>query len=139
MRYLVLLARALFSITFVMAPTVHFSHVGIAYATAHGLPIPWLLVPLSGAIACAGGVSVLLGFHAKVGGWLLVLFLVPVTFIMHNFWAIPDHMMMQVQRAFFLKNLALLGTALLIAYFGAGPLSLDRRAGRTETSVSSGS
>ena len=127
MRYLVPLARALFSLTFIMAPTVHFSHVGVAYATAHGVPLPQLLVPFAGTLACAGGLSVLLGFHAKIGGWLLVLFLVPVTFIMHNFWAIPDSMMMQVQRAFFLKNLALLGTALLIAYFGAGPLSLDAR------------
>jgi putative oxidoreductase len=36
-------------------------------------------------------------------------------------------MMVQVQQAMFLKNLSLLGGALLIAYFGAGPLSLDAR------------
>ena len=49
---------------------------------------------------------------------------------MHAFWAIPDPMMRQIQMAFFMKNLGLLGGALLIAYFGAGPVSLDERARR---------
>ena len=129
MRYLVPLARALYSITFLTAPQVHFSARGIAYATQRGVPIPGVLVPLAGVIAFAGGASVLLGYHAKVGGWLLVLFLVPVTLVMHGFWGAADPMA-QVQRAFFFKNLAMLGTALLIAHFGAGPLSLDARVGR---------
>jgi len=38
-----------------------------------------------------------------------------------------DPMMAQMQQAHFLKNVGLLGGALLIAYFGAGPLSLDDR------------
>ena len=36
--------------------------------------------------------------------------------------------MRQIQMAFFMKNLAMLGGALLIAYWGAGPVSLDERA-----------
>jgi putative oxidoreductase len=56
-----------------------------------------------------------------------VLFLVPVTFIMHNFWAAKDPMTAQTEMVSFLKNLSMLGGALLIAYFGAGPLSLDAR------------
>jgi putative oxidoreductase len=35
-----------------------------------------------------------------------------------------------VQLAMFMKNLALLGAALLIAYFGSGPFSLDARSKR---------
>ncbi len=34
---------------------------------------------------------------------------------------------MQMQMAHFMKNLSMLGAALLIAYFGSGPLSLDAR------------
>jgi len=38
-------------------------------------------------------------------------------------------MMRQIQMAMFMKNIALLGAALLITQFGAGPLSLDARRG----------
>jgi putative oxidoreductase len=51
-----------------------------------------------------------------------------VTLAMHAFWAMPDPMMRMMQQAMFMKNLAMLGGALLIAYFGAGPVSLDERA-----------
>jgi putative oxidoreductase len=47
---------------------------------------------------------------------------------MHAFWNVPDPMMRQIQMAFFMKNLAMLGGALLVAYWGAGPVSLDERA-----------
>jgi putative oxidoreductase len=72
-------------------------------------------------------VSVLLGYRARLGAWLLMLFLMPVTVMMHNFWAVKDPMMAQIQQGFFLANLSRLGGALLIAHFGAGPLSLDAR------------
>ena len=48
------------------------------------------LVPLSGVLAIAGGLSILLGYHTKLGGRLLVLFLVPVTLMMHKFWTVQD-------------------------------------------------
>jgi len=78
-------------------------------------------------IAIAGGLSVALGYRAKLGAWLLVLFLVPVTLAMHNFWTVTDPMMRGMQMALFMKNVSMLGAALLIAYFGAGPVSLDAR------------
>ena len=89
------------------------------------MPVPALLVPLSGVIALVGGLSLLLGFHTRIGAWLLVIFLVPVTLMMHNFWAATDLVTYQIERAMFLKNLTMLGGALLISYYGAGPLSLD--------------
>ena len=56
--------------------------------------------------------------------------LVPVTFAMHNFWAVKDPMMQQIQMAMFLKNIFMLGSALSFAQMGTGPLSLDSRGGR---------
>ena len=91
------------------------------------MPNANLLVPVSGLIAIVGGLSILLGFHGKVGAWLLVLFLVPVTFMMHNFWAVKDPMMQQFQMAMFLKNISMLGAALFFTQVGTGPLSLDSR------------
>ena len=76
-------------------------------------------------MAFAGGLSIVLGYKAKLGAWLIILFLVPVTLMMHNFWTIKDPMMRRMQQLMFMKNLSMLGAALLIAYFGAGPLSID--------------
>src|SRR5881396_2628191 len=127
MRYPVLLGRILYSLIFAMTPLGHFSSQYIAYAAQQGVPLASLLVPLSGVIAFAGALSVAFGYHARAGAWLLVLFLVPVTLMMHNFWAVTDPTMHGMQLAMFMKNVSMLGGALLIAHFGAGPLSLDAR------------
>ena len=127
MRYVTLAGRVLYSFIFLMAPVSHFTAQAVAYAAQSRVPMPGLLVPLSGVIAFIGGLSVLLGYQAKRGAWLLVVFLVPVTFMMHAFWTVQDPMMHQFQLGMFMKNISLLGAALLISQFGAGPLSLDAR------------
>ena len=116
-----------YSLIFVVAGFGHFTHQEIAYAAAHGIPIASVLVPASGIMAIVGGLSVLLGFRGKLGAWLLALFLVPVTFAMHNFWAVNDPLMQQIQMAMFLKNFSMLGSALFFTQIGTGPLSLDSR------------
>ena len=126
----VVLGRFFFVLIFLMAGPLHFSKPEVAYAAAQGVPLASILVPFSGVLAFAGGLSILLGYRAKVGAWLLVLFLVPVTVMMHNFWAVHDPMMAQVHMAMFMKNVAMLGGALLISQFGAGPFSLDARRSR---------
>ena len=125
MLYAALAGRQLFSIIFIIASARHFTPEAIESAAQHGVPVPALLVPLSGVIALVGGLSVLLGFQTRIGAGLLVIFLVPVTLMMHNFWAAADPLTYQIERAMFLKNLTMLGGALLISYYGAGPLSLD--------------
>jgi putative oxidoreductase len=124
---LVLLGRFFYALIFLMAAANHFSKQTISYAAAQGVPLASVAVPLSGIIALAGGLSIVLGYHAKTGAWLIVLFLVPVTLMMHKFWTVHDPVMAQTQMAMFMKNVALLGAALLITQFGSGPLSLDAR------------
>jgi putative oxidoreductase len=124
-RYALLAGRQLFSITFIIASAQHFSPPTMELAAQHGVPMPGLLVPLSGIIALMGGLSVLLGYQTRLGAWLLVIFLIPVTLMMHNFWAAPDAETFQIERTMFMRNLTMLGGALIIGYFGAGPLSLD--------------
>ena len=125
--YLTLLARFLFALIFLLAGVGHFAHQEIAYAAAQGVPLASIAVPFSGVLALAGGLSVLLGYRARMGAWLLIAFLIPVTLLMHNFWAVTDPMMHQIQMAMFMKNVSMLGGALLITQWGAGPLSLDSR------------
>lgn len=129
-RYIPLAGRALFAAIFLTAGFGHFAPQTIGFAAEQGVPLAGLLVPASGVLALAGGLSVLLGYRARLGAWLLVLFLVPVTIMMHPFWAIEDPMTAQMQQGMFMKNVSMLGAALLITRFGAGPVSLDARGRR---------
>jgi len=126
MKYFGLLGRFLFGLIFLTAGPSHFKVGTIAFAGAQGVPWPSLAVPLSGIIAMLGALSIILGYRAKWGAWLLVLFLVPVTLSMHRFWGIADHQMAMLQQIMFMKNVAMLGAALLIATVGSGPLSLKQ-------------
>src|ERR1700730_5747121 len=126
----VVLGRFFFALIFLMAGANHFSRQTIAYAASQGVPLASIAVPLSGGLAIAGGLSILLGYRAKLGAWLIVLFLVPVTLMMHKFWTVSDAMMAQIQMVMFMKNVSMLGGTLLITHFGAGPFSLDARRSR---------
>jgi putative oxidoreductase len=126
MRYLVLAGRILFALIFVTASPRHFSREGIEHAAELGVPLASVAVPISGVLALAGGLSVAVGYRARWGAWALVAFLVPVTLMMHAFWKLQDAAAIHVQQAMFAKNIAMLGAALMMTYFGAGPLSVDR-------------
>jgi putative oxidoreductase len=125
MRAIVPIGRVLFALIFVASIAGHFSSAEISVAAAHGVPLATILVPLAGMIALVGGVSVMLGYRARFGALLLLVFLVPVTLIMHKFWGLPDPQMAMMQKVNFMKNAALAGACLLIMYHGSGPYSVD--------------
>ena len=124
---IVLLGRFLFVLIFVMSGPRHFMSQTIAYAASQGVPMASIAVPFSGLLALAGGLSILLGYRARIGAWLIVLFLALVTPLLHRFWGVTDPMMYQMQFINFMKNLSMLGGALVITQLGAGPWSLDAR------------
>jgi putative oxidoreductase len=129
-RGVILLGRLFFVTIFLTSGVFHFTKQLIGYAASQGVPLASVAVPVSGLIAIAGALSILLGYHAKLGAWLIAIFLVPVTLTMHRFWVVSDPMMAQVQMMMFMKNISMLGGALLISQFGAGPFSLDARRSR---------
>jgi len=125
-KMLVLIGRIFFSSIFIMAGYSHvMSNQLIGYAASAGVPAPGLMVPMAGLLAFFGGLSILLGYKAKWGAWFIVLFLVPVTLIMHSFWGATDTQVAMMQMTMFQKNLSMLGGALLIAHYGSGPYSLE--------------
>ena len=128
MKPLALTGRILFSLLFIAAAPGHFKSETIAYAAGSGVPLAELLVPASGILALLAGLSLAFGWHARWGAAGMVAFLVPVTLMMHRFWAVSDPMQAQIQQVMFMKNVSLLGAALYFVYAGAGALSLDARA-----------
>jgi putative oxidoreductase len=94
------------------------------YAQAKGLPFPAAGIAAAAAIEILGGLAVLTGLQTKLASWALSVYLIPVTLLFHNFWAIQgaDRMDAQIH---FLKNVAILGGLLILAASGAGGYSLD--------------
>lgn len=127
MSLIVLLGRILYALLFILASFSHFSQDMIHYAASHAVLFPSFLVPASGILALLGGISILIGYKARLGAWFIVIFLIPVTFMMHRFWSVIDPAAAEIEKIMFMKNLALLGTALILSYFGSGPLSIDRK------------
>jgi putative oxidoreductase len=78
------------------------------------------------AVELAGSISLLLGYRAKAGGWLLFLFLIPTTLIFHTNFADPNQMI------HFLKNVSMMGGLLYVARYGAGRYSMDAGVERAE-------
>ncbi|MEJ5241729.1 MAG: DoxX family membrane protein [Anaerolineales bacterium] len=85
----------------------------IPYAKSKGVPLAEVAVPGTGLLLLIGGLSFLTGLYPTIGIAALVLFLVPTTFMMHNFWAVQDPQMKMVEMVNFNKNLALLGFLLI--------------------------
>lgn len=64
-------------------------------------------------ILLVGGLSIITGFLPIIGIICVVVFLVPVAFMMHNFWTVEDQQMQQVEMSMFLKNIGLAASALI--------------------------
>ena len=98
------------------------------YAAMHGVPAPQVAVIVGGLLLAIAGISLILGLYPSVGVASLVLFLVPVTVMMHPFWADRDPGMQQMDMVNFSKNIGLLGSSLMfLAIPRPWPYSVERR------------
>lgn len=122
---LVLLGRVFFSFLFIITSFGHFEQSAIDMAVNKNIPMAESFVLISGLMALIGGFSLMLGIFTKMGSLLLMIFLIPITFYMHNFWAMSDVVEIQNQQVQFFKNLALLGGTIHYYYFGPGKYSFD--------------
>jgi len=57
-----------------------------------------------------GALSIILGYKARIGALLIIIFLIPVTFIFHQFWTIQDQMAKQIDMIDFFKNISMLSS-----------------------------
>lgn len=84
------------------------------YAASKKVPSPKAAVIGSGILLLVGGLSVLLGAYPAWGLLALLLFMVPVTFKMHDYWRETDPMARMNARISFMKNLAIIGLVLML-------------------------
>ncbi len=120
-----LLGRFLLAFIFILSG---YSKIGnftdtAAYMGSKGLPMPEVLLVPSIIIELGGGLMLALGIKARWAALALLLWLIPVTLVFHNFWAVPADQV-QNQMNHFLKNIAIMGSMLYVMGAGPGPYSL---------------
>lgn len=113
---LFMLGRILFGGYFLYSGIMHFKNKEVmsGYAASKGVPMAKFLVVGTGVMLLLGGAGVLLGAYVQAALWLIVLFLLPVSFIMHAFWKETDPNAKMTQKIMFLKNMVMLGAALMM-------------------------
>ncbi len=89
-----------------------------------------------------GGLMILSGYRSGLGAFLLLLYWVPVTFIVHDFWNVPltcdmvvscpelqmngTEVFRRLEGVMFMKNLAIVGGLLMVLVNGSGRYSVKR-------------
>ena len=116
-----LIGRILFSALFIGAGIGQLVDLegSTRYATDKGIGPAQPAVIASGIAFIVGGVSVLFGIWGDLGALLLIITLIPVTFLMHQFWGERDPNAKQNELSMFMKNIALIGGCVLLFSFFA--------------------
>ena len=127
-QYVFLAGRILFGGICLLNGIDHFRFLSMMtpYAAAKGVPAPRLGVIGGGIFLILGGLSIIFGIRPDCGVLLLTLFLLPTTFLLHNYWAATDPPTRQGELAHFKKNMGLLGAGWMILFIPQPwPLSLS--------------
>jgi putative oxidoreductase len=116
--YVFLLGRILYGGFFILGGINHFTSLGMmsGFVASKGVPAGKAAIIFSGLLIILGGFCIVVGCRPEIGVLCIVVFLVPVTFMMHAYWQESDPMQRINQRVNFQKNLALLGAALLLLF-----------------------
>ncbi len=116
--------RVLFTLIFYLSGVTHFTDVeGYVSLMPAAIPFRSFWVVVSAAVELVGATLIVTGRYPRLGAWMIVVFLVPVTITVHGFAMVtaPDVRTQQIQVSFFLKGIAMIGAALLITQFGITP------------------
>jgi putative oxidoreductase len=108
----------------------HFSQVAKVMESV-GIPAPQLMLVGAIVFLIVGSVSVIVGYQARIGATLLLVFLVLATYYFHAFWKLEGQAQ-QDQMIQFMKNLSMMGAMLFIIANGSGPMSLDAKLAKTQ-------
>lgn len=117
-------SRILFTLIFFLSGITHFTNLNTYVALMPAvIPLRPFWVIVSAVVELAGASMILFNYRPRLGGWLIVLFLIPVTAVVHGTLMLthPDPEMRAANVSFFLKGLAMIGGALFITQLGVRP------------------
>lgn len=125
--------RVMDALIFFLSGITHFTGLSdyVALMPA-AIPFRAFWVMISAVVELIGATLIVTNRYPRLGGWLIALFLIPVTITVHGVAMVtaPDAQMQAIQTSFFLKGVAMIGAALLITQLG---VSTRRRADHGST------
>lgn len=83
------------------------------------IPLPELFLVLSLIIEILGGILVMIGYKVRKAALVMSAYLIIATFVYHPIWLDMNFFID------FVKNVAIIGGLLTLAYHGPGPRSVD--------------
>ncbi len=113
--------RLMFALIFFLSGVTHFTSLGdYVVLMPAAIPFQAFWVVISAVVELIGATLIATNRYPRLGGWLIVLFLVPVTVTVHGVGMItaPDAQIQAIQTSFFLKGVTMTGAALLITQLG---------------------
>jgi uncharacterized membrane protein YphA (DoxX/SURF4 family) len=110
-----LLARALFGVVlgYLAVGNLLAYEDTVGYARSKGAPLAGVTVPATSLLLLGGATSILLGAYPALGALAVIVFLLGVTPVMHDFWTM-EGVERQNEQVAFLKNVGLLAGALFV-------------------------
>jgi len=121
--YLPLIGRLLIAAPFLLSGVGKLAAYDrvVGMITAAGLPLAPLGWGIAVVVEIGGGLLMIAGFRVRLAAYVMAAFTLAAAVFFHRNFSDPNQMI------HFLKNIVIIGGLLSIAYFGAGPLSLDNR------------
>ena len=101
----------------------------VGYIQSKGVPFPEVCAAIAVAAELGLGLLVLVGWQTRWAALGLAIFTAVITPLFHNYWAVPEAMVM-MQKLNFWKNLSIVGGLLMVFASGAGAYSVDGRGKR---------
>ena len=95
------------------------------YIAAQGVPLPQVAAAIAVVIELGGGLAILAGWMTRWAALALIVFLIVISPIFHNFWSMAGEERM-INQIMFMKNLSILGGFLVLYAFGPGRYSIDK-------------
>ncbi|HEY9789958.1 MAG TPA: DoxX family protein [Candidatus Obscuribacterales bacterium] len=120
-----LIGRILMSIIFIVSGCAKIMEWNgtLQMMAAKGIPAAPVVLAIATVIELAGGIAILFGIYSRMSALIMLLYLIPVTLTMHDFWAVIPAQM-NIQLVNFLKNLAIMGGLAMLAGYGPGRYSV---------------
>lgn len=120
-----LMGRVLIGGVFLWAAYEKITHwsTTLAYMKARNVPYMDVVVPTSVGLKIAGALSLVLGWHAHLGAFVLLLITAASAIYLHDFWT-KQGSDRNLEKLFFMKELAVIGGLFMILALGGGHFGL---------------
>ena len=123
-----LISRLFLSAIFLFESYSSVKHISRSKATMLHYGFHWnleLLLYTASFLLLVGGIFLLIGYRPGFAVTLLLIYWIPVTFMVYQFWDAPEGTK-NIQTVNFLKNIAIIGGLIHILIHGVGKYSIRR-------------